>query len=124
MLTLGARCTLRYPAPIPHKEPVMLKKLILFAVVGGLVYLNYTNPPRADHEALLLAELQELGPVSEEQFTQAMREVDFSNFMVCSATKTSEDSKLITFGYLKKTKVMNDKWLKDTAQKLQARQGY
>ena len=67
--------------------------------------------------------MQEQGPVSEEQFAQAMKDVDFSNFMVCSATKTSEDSKLITFGYLKKTKVMNDKWLKDTVQKLQARQG-
>ena len=101
-----------------------MKKLLLLIIVGGLVYLNYTNPTREDHEELLLAEMQALGPVSEGQFEQALKDVDFSNFMVCSATKTSEDSKLISFGYLKKTKVMNDKWLKDTAQKLQARQGY
>ena len=101
-----------------------MKKLLFLIVAAGLVYLNYTNPPRQDHEALLLTELRKSGPVSEEQFTQVMKDVDFSNFMVCSATKTSEDSKLITFGYLKETKVMNDKWLKDTVQKLQARQGY
>jgi hypothetical protein len=102
----------------------MLKKLILFVVVGGLVYLNYTNPTRADHEALLLANMQALGPVSEEQFAQALKEVDFSNFMIGSATKTSVDSKMISLGYLKKVKLVNDQWLKETARKLQARQGY
>jgi hypothetical protein len=101
-----------------------MKKLILLIIVSGLVYLNYTNPPRQDHEALLLNELRKSGPVSEEQFAQAMKDVDFSNFMVCSATKTSEDSKIITFGYLKKSKLVNDKWIKDATQKLQARQGY
>jgi hypothetical protein len=101
-----------------------MKKLLFLIIVAGLVYLNYNNPQRADHEALLLAEMRKNGPVTEEQFTQVMKDVDFSNFMVCSATKTSEDSKFISFGYLKKTKVMNEKWLKDTAQKLRASQGY
>ena len=101
-----------------------MKKLLFLIIGAGLVYLNYTNPTRQDHEALLLAEFRKSGPVSEEQFTQAMKDVDFSNFMVCSAAKTSEDSKLITFGYLKKTKVKNDNWLKDATRKLQARQGY
>jgi hypothetical protein len=101
-----------------------MTKLILFALVAGLVYLNYTNPTREDHEALLRAELQALGPVSEEQFAQATADIDFSNFMVCSATKTSVDSKMISLGYLKEVKLVNAQWSKETAQKFQGRQGY
>lgn len=102
----------------------MFKKLILFALIAALVYGNYTNPKREDHEALLLAELQKIGPVSEEQFVATLQDIDYSNFMVCSATKTSVDSKMITLGYLKKTKLVNDQWVKQTMQKIQAVQGY
>jgi hypothetical protein len=101
-----------------------MKKLLFLLIAGGLVYLNYTNPTREDHEELLLAKMQALGPVSEEQFAQALKEIDFSNFMICSATKTSVDSKMISLGYLKKVKMVNDQWLKATVQKLQGRQGY
>jgi len=38
-----------------------MKKLLFLIIVGGLVYLNYTNPTREDHEELLLAEMQALG---------------------------------------------------------------
>ena len=99
-----------------------MKKLLFLIIAGGLVYLNYTNPQRADHEALLLAELRKNGPVSEEQFASVMKDVDFSNFMVCSATKTSVDSRIITYGYLKKTKLVNDQWLKQAGQKAPANQ--
>jgi hypothetical protein len=102
----------------------MFKKLILFALIAGLVYLNHTNPKREAHEALLLSTLQMSGPVSEEQFAQAIKDIDFSNFMVCSATKTSVDSKMITLGYLKKTKLVNDQWIKQTLRKSQNAQGY
>jgi len=98
-----------------------MKKLLFLIIAGGLVYLNYTNPTREDHEELLLAELQALGPVSEEQFAKATRDIDFSNFMVCSATKTSLDSKMITHGYLKEVKLVNDKWIRETVQTLQGR---
>jgi len=50
-----------------------MQKLILLIIVAALVYLNYTNPTHEDHEELLLAEMQALGPVSEEQFAQASR---------------------------------------------------
>ena len=102
----------------------MFKKLIFLIIVAGLVYLNYTNPPREGHEALILASLQKNGPVSQEQFAALMKDVDYSNFMVCSATKTMEDSKLITYGYLQKTKLVNDEWVKQSTQKIQLLQGY
>ena len=99
-----------------------MKKLLFLIIAGGLVYLNYTNPTREDHDEFLLAELQALGPVSDEQFAQATKDIDFSNFMVCSATKTSLDSKMITLGYLKKVKLVNAKWISETVQKLRGRQ--
>ncbi len=102
----------------------MFKKLIFFAIIAGLVYLNYTNPKREDHEAVILAALQKSGPVSEEQFAAATKDIDYSNFMIGSATKTSVDSKMISYGYLKKVKLVNDEWLKQTTQKLQNTQGY
>lgn len=102
----------------------MFKKLIFFALIGGVVYLNYTNPTREDHEALLLTELQALGPVSEEQFAAAIKDIDYSNFMVCSATKTTMESKMISLGYLKKVKLVNDVWALDTMKKIQGVQGY
>ena len=102
----------------------MFKKLMFLAIIGGAVYLNYTNPTRQDHEVLLLAELRKLGPVSEEQFAQAVKDIDYSNFMVCSATKTTLDSKMISYGYLKKVKPVNEQWLKQAMQKIQGAQGY
>jgi hypothetical protein len=101
-----------------------MKKLVLLIIVAGVVYLNYTNPSREDHEALLLSELQARGPVSEQQFAKALEGIDYSNFMVCSATKTALDSKVISFGYLKKVKLVSDQWIKETAQKQAVQQGY
>lgn len=44
----------------------MLTRLILFALIVGLVYLNYTTPKIEAHKALLIAELQQNGyPVPE-----------------------------------------------------------
>jgi len=102
----------------------MFKKLIFFALIGGLFYLNHTNPTRGDHEELLLAELQRFGPVSEEQFAAVLSDIDYSNFMVCSATKTTLDSKMISLGYLKKVKLVNDVWSKETMRKMSGSQGY
>lgn len=100
-----------------------MKKLVLLIIAAGVVYLNYTNPSREDHETLLLAELQARGPVSEQQFAKAMESIDYSNFMVCSATKTALDSKIISFGYLEKVKLVSDQWIKETALKLSGQQG-
>ena len=99
-----------------------MKKLFLLIIIGGLVYLNYTNPTRETHEELLLAEMEAQGPVTEEQFEAALRNVDYSNFMVCSATKTRQDSKIISFGYLKKVKLVNDRWLNETTAKFRGKQ--
>ena len=36
----------------------MVTRIIIFALIAGVVYLNYTLPTREDHKAFLLEELQ------------------------------------------------------------------
>ncbi len=63
-------------------------------MIAGLGYLVYTTPKIEDHKAFLLAELQQTYPVSDEMQAQIWKEVDYSNFFVCSFMKTS------IFGYV------------------------
>lgn len=102
----------------------MLKRLILFALIGGLVYLNYTTPKIEDHKALLLKQLQQGYPLTEEMQENIWRDVDYSNFFVCSFMKTKAESKMISSGYLKKVKLINTKWVEETRAKLQNRGSY
>jgi hypothetical protein len=101
-----------------------MKKLLFLIIAAGVVYLNYNNPTREDHEALLYEEMRALGPISDEQFARALKDVDFSNFLVCSATKTALDSKMISFGYLKEVQLKNPQWIQETMNKLRGPQGY
>jgi hypothetical protein len=97
----------------------MFTRIILFALVVGLGYLNYTTPQVADHKAFLLAQLQQGYPISEERQERIWRDIDYSNFMVCSFMKTREDSKMISSGYLKKVNLINEKWIEETRAVLQ-----
>ena len=98
----------------------MLTRIVIFLLVVGLVYLNYTNPKIEDHQAFLLAELQQSYPVSEEMQEQILREVDYSNFMVCSFMKTKDiGSTMISAGFLKKIKLIDDKWVNKIKANLQ-----
>ena len=97
----------------------MFTRIILFVLVFGLVYLNYTTPKVEDHKAFLLAQLQQGYPIPEEMQERIWRDIDYSNFMVCSFMKTKEDSKMISSGYLKKVKLINSKWVDETKASLQ-----
>jgi hypothetical protein len=97
----------------------MFTRIFLFALIVGGVYLNYTTPKIEEHKAFLLAELQQSYPVPKDMQEQIWKQVDYSNFMVCSFMKTKEDSKMITSGYLKKIKLINTKWVDDIKTKLQ-----
>ncbi len=97
----------------------MLTRIVLFLLVVGLVYLNYTNPKLEDHQALLLAELQQSYPVPKEMQEKIWREVDYTNFMVCSFVKTREGSTMISSGFLKKVKLVDSKWVDKVKTKLQ-----
>jgi hypothetical protein len=99
----------------------MFNRLILFVLIAGLVYLNYTTPKIEDHKAFLLSHLQQGHPIPQEMQEKIWRDIDYSNFMVCSFMKTKIDSKMISSGYLKKVKMINTKWVEETKAVLQTR---
>lgn len=99
-----------------------MSRLIFFLVIAGLVYLNYTSPKIEDHKAFLLSQLQQEYPITPDQQEKIWKDVDYSNFLVCSFMKTRLDSKMITSGYLKKVKLINPKWIEETKAALQRQQ--
>lgn len=97
----------------------MISRFIFVVLIAGLGYLIYTTPKVEDHKAFLLAELQQTYPVSEEMQTQIWKEVDYSNFFVCSFMKTSVGSTMITYGFLKKVRLIDSEWIDKVKTKLQ-----
>ena len=97
----------------------MISRFIFVVLIAGLGYLVYTTPKVEDHKAFLLAELQQTYPVSEEMQAQIWKEVDYSNFFVCSFMKTSVGSTMITSGFLKKVKLIDSEWIDKVKTKLQ-----
>ena len=97
----------------------MISRFIFVVLIAGLGYLVYTTPKVEDHKAFLLAELQQTYPVSEEMQAQIWKEVDYSNFFVCSFMKTSVGSTMITYGFLKKVKLIDSEWIDKVKNKLQ-----
>ena len=97
----------------------MLARIVIFLLVVGLVYLNYTTPKIEEHQAFLLAELQQSYPVPEEIQERLWRQTDYSNFMVCSFMKTREGSTLISYGFLKKVKLVDTEWVDKVKEQLQ-----
>ncbi len=97
----------------------MLTRFVIFALIVGLVYLNYTTPKLEDHQAFLLEELQQAYPIPEEMQERIWREVDYTNFMVCSFIKTKEGSTMISSGFLKKVKLIDTEWVDKIKDRLQ-----
>lgn len=102
----------------------MVIRILLLALVAGIVYLNYTNPSEHDHQEAILAQLEQSWPIPEDMQAALWHDVDYSNFLVCSFMKTREDSKMISTGYRNQVKVVNDKWLAEARQNLQSRLAY
>jgi len=96
----------------------MLSRFIMVVLIAGLGYLVYTTPKVEDHKAFLLTELQQTYPVSEEMQAKLWKEVDYSNFFVCSFMKTSVGSTMITSGFLKKVKLIDTEWVDKIKTKL------
>jgi hypothetical protein len=101
-----------------------MSRLIFFILIAGLVYLNYTVPKIEDHKAFLLTQLQQDYPIPPDMQEKVWRDIDYSNFLVCSFMKTKADSKMISSGYLKKVKLINSKWAEETKTALQKQLSY
>ena len=102
----------------------MITRIIIFALIAGVVYFNYTIPTREDHKAFLLEELQIGYALNEEQQERLWKKIDYSNFFVCSFMKDTTSSVMISYGFLKQVKLANDKWLTETRTKILKQSNY
>lgn len=102
----------------------MVGRIILFALIAGLVYLNYTVPKAEDHQAFLLSKIEAEYPIPESMQERIWKKVDYSNFFLASFMKTTGDSTMITYGFLKKVKLVDDKWVEEIKKDLQRQNQY
>lgn len=102
----------------------MVTRIVIFALIAGLVYLNYTTPKIEDHKAFLLEQMQTGYELPEDQQAVIWKKVDYSNFFVCSFMKTTESSVMISYGFLNKIKLANDNWVAETKASLEKRSSY
>ena len=102
----------------------MISRIIIFALIAGVVYLNYTTPKIEDHRAFLLEELQIGYAPSEEVQERIWKKTDYTNFFICSFIKDTESSVMTSYGFLKKVKLANEKWVEETKTELQRRSNY
>jgi hypothetical protein len=102
----------------------MVGRIIIFALIAALVYLNYTVPKEEDHQAFLLSEIQSEYPVPESMQDRIWKNVDYSNFFVVSFMKTTEGSTMITYGFLDNIKLVDDEWIEDVRKSLQRNNEY
>lgn len=102
----------------------MVSRIIIFALIAGVVYLNYTTPKIEDHRAFLLEELQIGYAPSEEVQERIWKKTDYTNFFVCSFIKDTENSVMISYGFLKKVRLANDKWAEETRSRILQQSNY
>jgi len=102
----------------------MVTRIIIFALIVGVVYLNYTTPKIEDHKAFLLEKLQIGYALNEEQQERLWKKIDYSNFFVCSFMKNTTSSVMISYGFLKRVKLANDKWVEETRAEILKQSSY
>lgn len=89
-----------------------MKKLLALVFLGGCGYLAYTNPDYATHKRAIAAQLPGDIPYSEERELEKplFGTLDYSNFLVGSATKDTVKLTLVSYGYLGKVKIVDKDW--------------
>jgi len=102
----------------------MVTRIIIFALIVGVIYLNYTTPKIEDHKAFLLEKLQIGYALNEEQQERLWKKIDYSNFFVCSFMKNTTSSVMISYGFLKRVKLANDKWVEETRAEILKQPSY
>ena len=87
----------------------MKKFLFLLLVVAAVCY--HYNPPLEDHINALTANVPEDMSFSEGMSDKIRENLDFTNLYVASATKDKLRLSIVTFGFLGKVRIINEKWL-------------
>jgi len=77
--------------------------IIIIAVIGLLFLLNYINPKFDDHKSAISTEIKLDSPVWENLI--------YKNFALASFTSNASKGSMVSFGFCKYVKVVDDEWV-------------
>jgi hypothetical protein len=87
-----------------------VKKLLLLIVIAAMGYAAYTNPDMIDHQDAISSQLPGPQYYSDEQNAERFKDLDYSNFLVASATKDTVELTMVSDGFFGRVTVVNEDW--------------
>lgn len=87
-----------------------MKKLLLLALIAAAGYAAYTNPGFGSHRQAIADQLPGQTYYTEEQEAERFRDLDYTNFLIGSATKDTEKMSLVSYGFLGRVSIVDENW--------------
>jgi hypothetical protein len=87
-----------------------MKKLMLLLLAGAIAYAAYTTPDIYDHRDAISGQQPGQPYYSGEQEEQRFGGLDYSNFLIASATKDTVKMTMVSYGFLGKVTVVDEDW--------------
>ncbi|APG25110.1 MULTISPECIES: hypothetical protein [Syntrophotalea] len=87
-----------------------MNKLILLLLAAGLGYAAYTNPDINDHREAISGQWPEQAFYTDEQQEERFGDLDYTNFIVGSATKDTVKMTMVSYGFLGRVTVVDEEW--------------
>lgn len=87
-----------------------MKKLVLLIIFAAIGYAAYTNPKFSAHKQAIKDQLPDQRYYTEEQEAERFGDLDYTNFLVASATKDTEKMTLVSYGFLGRVSIVDEDW--------------
>ncbi|MDK2846739.1 MAG: hypothetical protein PWP34_92 [Desulfuromonadales bacterium] len=87
-----------------------MKKFILLVMAAAIGYAAYTNPAFIDHQDAISSQLPGQQYYTEEQNAERFGDLDYSNFLIASATKDTINMTMVSYGFLGRVTVVDEDW--------------
>jgi hypothetical protein len=87
-----------------------MKKLILLILVAAVGYLAYSNPDFDTHKAVIGEQLPGRDMSYARDEADRFRDLDYSNFLIASATKDSVKMTMVSYGFFGRVKIVDEDW--------------
>jgi hypothetical protein len=88
----------------------IMKKLILLILVAAVGYLAYTNPDFTAHKAAISEQLPGRAMLYAQDEADRFSTLDYSNFLIASATKDTVKMTMVSYGFLGRVKIADEDW--------------
>ncbi|ABA89721.2 hypothetical protein Pcar_2482 [Syntrophotalea carbinolica DSM 2380] len=87
-----------------------MKKLLMLVIAAAIGYAAYTNPDLDAHQQAISDQLPGGQYYSEEQNLARFSDLDYSNFLIASATKDTTKMSMVSYGFLGRVTVVDEDW--------------